>query len=245
MNQKKIDGKISKILDYSKLKITELNSVEGVKNSSDKLKMKNCFREANSCTADWWTTNNSKTFKNGKDNSEIDITELSFPIVTKHRFGSRGNGNSLINSLEELQNWVKGKDLSKYIFEKYYKYTKEYRLHVNEDGCFYSCRKMLKQDTPDKEKWHRHDSNSVWILEDNPSFNKPSCWDKLVKDCVNTLKSLKLDFCAFDVKTQSETTKDGKKRKEVEYIIIESNSAPSFGDITLEKYSEMLSNKYL
>jgi hypothetical protein len=29
---------------------------------------------------------------------------------------------------------------------------------------------MLKQGTPEEQQWHRHDSNCVWIMEENPAF---------------------------------------------------------------------------
>jgi glutathione synthase/RimK-type ligase-like ATP-grasp enzyme len=206
----------------------EINNVEGIKKSSNKLLMKRAFNQAGIKTAIWLNSTNPNEIK--------DFAENNYPIVAKHNYGSRGTGNTLIHSVNELENWLKGKTLSNYIFEKYYNYNKEYRLHVSENGCFYACRKMLKQGTPEKEKWHRHDSNSVWIIEDNPSFDKPTCWNNIIEDCKKALKSLNLDFAAFDIKTQSNVDSKGTKRKEVDYIIIESNSAPSFGDITLQKY---------
>lgn len=208
----------------------EINSIEGVKKSSNKLLMKQAFMKGGVTTADWWYSTKDTNV------SLYDWATDKYPIVAKHKFGSRGTGNTLIHSPLELENWMKGKTLSNYIFEKFYSFSREYRLHVSQNGCFYTCRKMLKQDTPEKEKWHRHDSNSVWILENNPAFDKPICWDKIVKDCQNALIQLNLDFAAFDVKVQSATDKEGRKRKECHYIIIESNSAPSFGDVTTEKY---------
>ncbi len=206
----------------------EVNSIQSIKNSSNKLLMKRCFTEAKVRTANWWEGN--KDFPK----------EIEFPIVAKSHFGSRGNGNYLLKTKEELDSFKKNHTLSEYIFEKFYNYSREYRLHVTEDGCFYTCRKALKENTPEDKRWFRNDSNSVWILESNADFQKPSNWSKIEEECIKALKSIGLDFGACDVRVQSENDKDGKKRKETDFIVIEINSAPSFGDVTKQKYLETL-----
>ena len=183
-------------------------------------------------------------FHNGVDLTSgtvvIAVENLPYPIVAKHHFGSRGNGNYLLNSQQELQAWMKGKDLSNYLFEKFYNYVREYRLHVSANGCFYTCRKMLKSDIPKEDRWFRNDSNSVWVLEENPLFDRPANWTKIVEESVKALKATGLDFGACDVRVQSSKTEKGKKREEIDFIIVEINSAPSFGDITAEKYLQEL-----
>src|SRR5690606_33580405 len=157
----------------------------------------------------------------------------------KHIFGSRGRGNTLINNQEELEAWLQGKTLNNYIFEKFYNYNREYRLHVNEDGCFYTCRKMIKSDTPEDKRWFKNDSNSVWIMEDNELFDKPVNWNSIVEECVKALKAVGLHFGAVDLRVQSRVnSKTDKVRKEPKFIIVEINSAPSFGEITSQKYIE-------
>ena len=148
-------------------------------------------------------------------------------------FGSRGRGNTKHDNAQQLEAFIRGKDMSNYIFEKFYDYAREYRLHVSARGCFYTCRKMIKEGTPDKDRWFRNDSNSVWILEDNPQFNKPATWTQIERDCVQALNRIGLDFAAFDVKVAAKTG---------DWIIIESNSAPSFGDLTLGKYVREIPN---
>ncbi len=224
------------------LKRVELNSVQSIKNASSKYLMKECFNKLNVQTADWYKTTDGKTFGIGKSNgpSNLQINELPYPIVAKSHFGSRGEGNFLLNTQAELITWLKGKTLSNYIFEKFYNYNREYRLHVNSDGCFYTCRKMLKSGTPEDESWFRNDSNSVWIVESNPSFDKPVNWDSIVEQCVLALKAVGLDFGAVDLRIQSAKTTKGKVRENPDFIVIEINSAPSFGEITLAKYLEVL-----
>ena len=120
---------------------------------------------------------------------------LGFPCIIKHVHSSRGKGIYMINNKEELNAFydkrTNGK-LCEYIIEKYYNYTREYRLHVTKDGCFYASRKMLKNNA--EERWHRHHTNTVWINEDNPKFDKPNSWDLIVKDCIKAMDAVGLDI---------------------------------------------------
>ena len=219
----------------------ELNSVNSIKNSSNKLLMKNCFNEHNVRTANWWTTDNGELFISKNLNIDnCQSAELPYPIVAKHVFGSRGKGNSLLNNKKELLEWLTEKTLSNYIFEKFYNYNREYRLHISEHGCFYTCRKMLKSDTPEDKRWYRNDDNSVWILEENEAFDKPVNWNDIIEQSINALNSVGLDFGAVDLKVQSSKNSKGVERPSCEFIVVEINSAPSFGELTTIKYQEIL-----
>lgn len=240
----------------------ECNSAEAIANSSNKLLMKQCFDENEVKTADWivvrpdgfgnptWChfypdAENRYDDNYGYYEYDGNIYDegncpLEYPIVAKHIYGSRGRGNTLINSREELERWMRGKTLRNYIFEKFYNYNREYRLHVTEDGCFYTCRKMLRNETPENQRWYRNDNNSVWIVEDNPQFNRPSNWDVVVEESVKALKAVGLDVGAVDLRIQSENNNRGNRRENPDFIILEINSAPSMGMITLDRYIEKL-----
>ena len=213
----------------------EINTVDAIKISSNKKLMKQAFIQADVCTADMWT-----------DGALNDWANENFPIVAKHIYGSRGEGNTLLHNMEQLNKWINNKNLSNYIFEKFYNYALEYRLHVTEDGCFYTCRKALKSDTAEEESWYRNDSNCVWLLESNPQFNKPNSWNDIVEDCVKALKHIKADILSFDVRVQSATKGNGKPREYQEYILLECNSASSLSStnddisIVATKYIEIL-----
>jgi len=214
------------------------NTVEAIRNSANKLRMKRCFSAGDVKTAKWFPAANHTVFMRDGDKVRMyfgDGAENSMllPVVAKSHTGSRGRGNTLIKTSDEYRAWARGKDLGNYIIEKYHNYNKEYRLHVTKDGCFYTNRKMLREGTPEAERWHRHDSNCVWIKEDNPSFGKPNNWNNIVSECVKALKAVGLDVGACDVKVQA---KDQVERGAPDFFIIEINSAPSFGDLTLEKY---------
>jgi glutathione synthase/RimK-type ligase-like ATP-grasp enzyme len=95
---------------------------------------------------------------------------------------------------------------------------------------------MLKEDA--EERWHRHDMNSVWIMEENELFEKPSNWDLIVEECVKALNAVGLDIGGCDVKVQSEKNQD--RGGNPEFIILEINSGCSMGSVTLVKYEEQL-----
>jgi glutathione synthase/RimK-type ligase-like ATP-grasp enzyme len=163
-------------------------------------------------------------------------------IVAKHIFGSRGRGNTLHENVDSFLQWTIGKNPSNYIVERYYPYSREYRLHVTADGCFYSCRKMLRADVPVRNRWFRNDSNCVWVREENPDFDRPVNWDAIEAACVNALTAVGLDVGACDVRVQSATKRNGDVRTDPAFIVVEINSAPSFGDVTAVKYLEQIPN---
>lgn len=217
-----------------------INSIIGCMTSGDKRLMKKCFKDNNIKTAEY--------FAPFADNKVVDMFKIQKDIITikelfeqwnnrmiiKKYNSSKGNDIYYIDTKEKLEEFLKEQKyhLFDFVFERYYTYSKEYRLHVTQDECFYTCRKMLKNDA--KVRWHRHENNSVWILEDNPLFNKPKSWDKIVEECKKALTALELDIAAFDVKVQTNDKKDP------DFIILESNTAPALGKIGIEKYKKEL-----
>jgi glutathione synthase/RimK-type ligase-like ATP-grasp enzyme len=211
----------------------EVNSVESVATSSNKLLMKQAFDGGRVKSAVWTAVANI-------DQLLTWAAPHEFKIVAKALYGSRGEGNYLLKTEAEIRTFATTHNLTRYIFEKFYNYSREYRLHVDSDGCFYTCRKMIKEETPEDKRWYRNDSNSVWIIEENPAFDKPVNWDAIVAECVKALNATGLDVGACDVKVQSATTAKGKPRAEVDFFVIEINSAPAMAERTLEEYSKRL-----
>lgn len=225
--------------------LIECNTPEAVRNSSSKLRMKQCFVRAGVKTPPFCSgTNIDQSTINQVGFRPLIVEDgcdiLDFPLIIKSHMGSRGRGNSKIDNQEQLREFIANHDMRNYIIEQYRNFNREYRLHITEEGCFYTCRKMLKRDTPEDKRFQRHDDNCVWIVEDNPSFNKPVNWEAIVADCVKALKSLGLDIGAFDLKVQSEKDHNDNYRENPEWIVIESCSAPSFGNITTQKYIEQI-----
>ncbi len=195
----------------------EVNSVRAIQNSSNKLLMKRCFDQAEVKTPKW---------RIGTRDMRIINEEIGFPLVAKAHFGSKGRGNTLIHNEEEFNTWQQGKNISHYLFEKFMNYGHEFRLHISSTGCFYTCRKAMKQDTPQEERWHFHDDTCVWLLETNENFQKPSSWNDIERDCVSALNAIGADVLSFDVKVQTPVS-NGIRRNYQEYILIECNSASS------------------
>lgn len=216
----------------------EINTVASIKISANKLLMKQKFDEAGVKTAKWLTGGGVERI----------IQELDLPIVAKAHYGSKGKGNTLIKSQEELENWMQGKTLSNYIFEKFMNFGHEFRLHVTEEGCFYACRKALKSDAPEDQKWRRHDDICVWFLENNESFFKPNSWNDIESDCVKALKAVGADLLSFDVRVQTPTDSKGNRRDYQDYILLECNSASSMdngtGEVSVcaQKYIDIIPN---
>lgn len=206
----------------------ECNTVTAVQTSADKLLMKEAFAEKGVPTASW-LSGAGLTVSSGTAEG---VGNLKYPVVLKSRTGSRNRGNYIIKSESEWRAITAGKNFSRYIVEEYVNFIREYRLHVTQlTGCFYTCRKMLKSDTPEENRWYRNDSNCVWYVEDNPKFDKPANWLEIEKACVLALEAVGLDIGACDVRVN----KDGTK-----FSIIEINSAPAFGEGTAEKYLSVL-----
>jgi D-alanine-D-alanine ligase-like ATP-grasp enzyme len=211
----------------------EINSVDSVSVSCNKNLMKKAFSTAGVKTAEWSLfTDPTELIKWAKN--------YDFKIVAKSFFGSRGEGNFKISNEKELDTFIKNHNVSRYVFEKFYNFNREYRLHVDSEGCFYTCRKMLKEDTPKDKRWYRNDSNSVWIVEENEAFDKPVNWEEIIQECVKALKATGLDVGACDVKVQSTKNEKNQKRKKPDFIVIEINSAPSMGERTLQEYKKRL-----
>ena len=206
----------------------EINTVQACANSADKSKMKTLFLEHDVKTAIYINPRNEDELVQWVTNNDL----IDRPLIIKSYRGSRGRGLYKVNNLQEAVDLFAEKRYGNHIVEKFYNYNREYRLHVAKDGCFYTCRKMLKEDAV--VRWYRNDSNSVWILEENPAFDKPSNWTDIVENCVKALNATGLDLGACDVRVQ------GSDKQTPDFIICEINSAPSFGERTAEKYTQKL-----
>jgi len=212
--------------------IIEINTAEACHNSGDKILMKQLFTGFGIKSAEWVQLN--EVFE------EINVIDWNtYPAIIKHKNSCKGKGIYYIENQEQLDEFISSivvGSLQNYIIEKYHNYSKEYRLHVTKDGCFYTCRKMLKEDA--EERWHRHDMNSVWIMEENPLFEKPSNWDLVVTECIKALNAVGLDIGACDIKIQSE--KNQNRGGNPEFIVLEINSAPACAARTLIEYEKVL-----
>lgn len=217
--------------------IIEINTVKAVANSNSKDVCKVVWSAAYLPTAEWCFLDDLDMLS---DTNDLPLCLTWLPkcfsngghgVIVKHIHSSRGKGIYRFETKEELDSFYNQKRATSnfnYIVEKYYTYSREYRLHVDQFGCFHANRKMLKTDATDR--WHRHHSNTVWIREENELFNKPDNWDEIVATCQKARECIGLDICSFDVKVQNSRTENPK------FIILESNSGSALGEETIEKY---------
>lgn len=221
----------------------EVNSIESIRTSSNKLLMKEAFERAGVKSALWDTANNLTDLL---ALARILTEDWKGRIVTKAKYGSKGQGNTLIASEADLRTWAGGKRLSDYIFEKFTNYGLEFRLHITSEGCFYTCRKALRKDVPEDQKWRHHDDTCVWFLEENENFQKPNSWDTIVEHCVRALNAVGADVLSFDVKVQKGTNSDGTRRTSPQdFILLECNSASSLGSPDNPSIPGVCASKYI
>ena len=224
----------------------ELNTIDSIKNCSDKLKMKDLFWQNGIKSPNYFAyIPNRKQFiiclpeQQAKWLTVEQLAEeVKFPIIAKRSFRSRGAGMEKIDDLEQLEAFIQRHITANtynqdnpYYFEEYANFTREYRVHCSSlGGYFYSCRKLIKDETPQDERWYRNDSNCNWVTETHSSFNRPETMDAIVADCNKALGALGLDIGGFDVRVN----------KEGDWRIIEANSACSFSRRTPWKYADEL-----
>lgn len=211
-----------------------VNSIQAIKNSSDKRKSKELFMQHNVPTADWWIYENNR-FINKKTNQSTTIESfkkqdsnlLNFKLVAKLRWSSQNRNNYLLCTYEELTNFINThrNELHKFIFERYYNYGKEYRVHVCGNQAFLIWRKALKEGI---STWFKNSTNCVWFGENNPKFLTPpdNSYIAMVNDCIKAIQAVGLDIGAVDVLIQHNQDNQGNTRSDCKYIILETNSAP-------------------
>lgn len=203
----------------------EVNTVESVRNSSNKLKMKTLFEKEGVKHSLWYTIVNKDVLIG---EHKADKLELPYPLLAKKVYGFKGKGMVMIASVEELNTFLDG-DTSGYYIEKFYNYGKEYRIHTSiTSDCFYTCRKVRRTDAA--EKWFFNSTNCNWLVEENIGFDRPNSWKEMVQHAKKALIAVGLDVGAVDIRVQS-NSKDF-----ADFIVCEINSAPAFGDITTDKY---------
>lgn len=190
-----------------------INEPDAIRNVSNKYTMKTIFRENNIPSPNFYLL-------------EELPNPVRFPLIAKKRFHSKGRGMVFINNQEELNEFL-SKNRNNYYYEEFRNYLREYRVHSSAlTPCFWALRKMLKRDTPPEDRWFRNDSNSVWILEDNPNFNRPATWDYIIETCHKATLALGMDICSYDVLVN----------RKGDHLILEANSASTMGDMTVDVY---------
>jgi glutathione synthase/RimK-type ligase-like ATP-grasp enzyme len=207
--------------------ITECNTVNAVLNSSNKLRMKECFNKYNIPQADWYHGSFSDINKIKK---HFNISE-EYQLVGKAINGFQGRGMVLINNDKELKAFCSTHSPEYFFIERFYNFAREYRLHATQDKVFLSWRKLRQQNAT--ERWFFNSQNCNWVGERHGLFNKPANWDKLCNAACNAIKVVGLDIGAVDIRIQS-------SGRDPQFIICEVNSAPALAEEGIEKYREQI-----
>lgn len=206
----------------SNYKYLEINTIEGVKLSANKILMKSAFDKAQIHHSEWINSINKNDIENFFNKHKV--------LIAKHRHSSKGEGIYYIDNIETLKSLMNTISLKDFVFEKYYFFPKEYRVHVDVNhGCFYACKKILNADAD--IQWHKHANNSKFIVASND--NLPHCWDNIISDCCLALKELKLQIACFDILCSDNN-----------FIIVESNTAPALATYGLTYYNNHLRKYY-
>lgn len=202
--------------------VVEVNTIDAINNSRNKLLMKKCFSKKEIPQAVYYTID------------DILKKDVEFPIVIKRVFGFKGRGMQLINTREEWNSWLASHpDTTGWFVEKFYNYAKEYRLHVARGtGVIMSWRKLRKEDAT--ERWFFNSSNSNWVNPEHELFDRPSCWDAMEKAAIDALETTGLDIGAVDIRVQS------SEKKKPKFIVCEINSAPALGEIGIGIYKKTI-----
>lgn len=203
----------------------EINTAQASKTSSNKLAMKEAFEKLDIKQSLWYTIKNGALYIK---EYQADKTDLPYPLIAKKIYGKKGEGMILIHNQAELDNFLK-LNTSGYYVEKFYNYAKEYRIHTTLlSPCLYTNRKVRLQNA--ENKWFFNSTNCNWLLETNPEFDRPKCWQKMVEHAQKALIATGLDIGAVDIRVQS------NNKENPDFIVCEINSGPSLGDLTAKHY---------
>jgi D-alanine-D-alanine ligase-like ATP-grasp enzyme len=226
----------------------EINTVASIINTSNKIRMKRLFREANIKSPEFYEFSGNNVVYKGETISfqQFIDKDLSYPLIAKLERRSRGQGMRKLDDRDALIAFYNSKIKDKqrgnpYYLEVFKNYLREYRLHISRTGgCFYALRKSLLSEHKGKENnWYRNDSNCTWYIrggDNHHKFREPETFGQIEQECIKALNILGLDIGGFDVRVSTSG----------EFTIIEGNSACSFGNVTATRYiseiEKMLSN---
>jgi len=210
------------IFPKSHAKAIEINTVQSIENSRNKLLMKDCFKELEVSQSNWWKG----------PHIDIEFSEPRFPLLVKKIYGFKGKGMVKLDNEEQYHEYANSTYINDCYFEEYKNFGKEYRIHATQDEVFLSWRKMRKLEA--EEKWFFNSTNCNWISEDNELFEKPEIWDLMCQHAIKAIKSTGLNIGAVDVRCKM------NPKNESDFIVCEVNSAPELGEVGTIKYFEIL-----
>lgn len=224
-------GSVSRVPDLHRR--VEVNTVEAIRNASNKMRMKEIFTANNIKSTKWMVATASSTLPTG----------WKFPIVAKLCYRSGGKGMVKIDTPEQLTTFInekirnRNRETNPYYFEEFVNCKREYRIHVSQASTseLFSVRKLVSENIPKEKQWIKSISNGAFVEE----FEKPQQWTQMVNECKKALVAIKLDIGCFDVKY---------KKSDGSFYLLEVNSSPAMGDKTkaiyINEIDKILKAKY-
>lgn len=216
---------------------TEINTIDSIENSRDKLRMKLCFSQGEVKQSKWYrfiTEHDGPEPIMLEDNSIapentlVRPSEIKFPIVIKQICGFKGHGMVKCENIEDLNAWLANHSTSGFYAEHFHNMGREYRLHATQERVFLPWRKLRKADAV--ERWFFNSTNCNWVAEEHELFAKPEAWDLMCEHAVRAIRATGLSIGAVDVRCKSNC------RTVDDFIVLEVNSAPEILEKGTEAY---------
>lgn len=204
----------------------EINSIDAINTSRDKLKMKEAFKTFEIPQAEWWIPSQL---------TEEVLPTLPYPLIAKRINGFKGKGMKKLDTIDSLREFMNNTSLAGYYFEKFYNYAREYRIHATQEEVILRWRKLRREDA--EERWYFNSDNCNWIGETNELFQlSGDLLDRVDEAAKKAVIATGLDIGAVDVRIQS------NNMKVPSFIVLEVNSAPRMGETSNKIYAEKIEN---
>lgn len=240
-------------------KYIECNSLNSIKNTSNKLLMKCILLKNNINTPELYVCYlnrlrldgtiefiNIVDLKNTTEGKRIigektNIMELNYPIIAKMHFKSKNNKVVILENSNQVEEFVKTNNVRKYIFERYRNFRREYKVYATQNGIF--CIQRKKRNYNSKSIWNTNFKESTLTTIFNGEWLSDNeiipCFNEMNIHCLQALKAFDMDICSFDIKVKN----DGDV-----FTIINANSGDAISEEVIPLYAkqvkEVLIKKY-
>lgn len=96
--------------------------------------MKQAFDKAGVSHSEWISSSNKASIYKFFMQHKI--------LIAKHKHSSKGKNIYYIDNPKSLDDLCNNVNIKDFVFEKYYFFPNEYRVHVDvHHGCFYACKR--------------------------------------------------------------------------------------------------------
>ncbi len=148
------------------------------------------------------------------------VNDISFPLIAKKRISSRGSGNRILYSSDELEEFIYTHQTQQYIFQPFYTLRSDYRVLVLKDTILGTAEREIR--TRKNKASVRYSSHETIILPQH-----------ILDQCLTLTRYIGADLCGIDIGLQENG----------EYFFIEYNLSPQF--TSFEKYTGILVSQHI